>query len=266
MPPEINEDLTSPAQDTMPTVSPYPVDVSHAGHARTSARRRSLRGLWITLAVIAILLAVVIVVGIASRRSAEHHLAQDTERESTLTVSVVHPYAQGGAAEVALPGNTQAFVDTPIYARTSGYLKQWFTDIGARVHKGQLMATIESPEVDEQLQQAQANLNLAKADLTLANTTSERYQRLLQQDSVSRQETDVAVSTAASKRAAVDAAAANVRRLQQLQSFEHVEAPFDGVVTARNTDIGALIDAGSGSTQPRDLFRVGSIDRLRVFV
>ena len=128
------------------------------------------------------------------------------------------------------------------------------------------MAIIETPEVDQQLQVAEADLKSAQANLSLANTTSQRYQNLLKSDSVSKQETDVAVSGAAAKRAAVEAAEANVRRLQQLQSFEHIYAPFSGIVTARNTDIGDLIDAGSGSAQPKDLFRIAATGKLRVFV
>ena len=128
------------------------------------------------------------------------------------------------------------------------------------------MAIIETPEVDQQLQVAQADLKSAQANLSLADTTAERYQNLLKQDSVSKQETDVAVSGAAAKRASVEAAEANVRRLQQLQSFEQIYAPFSGVVTARNTDIGDLIDAGSGSAQPKDLFRIAATGKLRVFV
>jgi len=180
-------------------------------------------------------------------------------------VSITHPSVTGTASEIALPGNTQAYNDTPIYSRTSGYLKEWFFDIGAHVQKGQLMAIIETPEVDQQLQVAQADLKSAQADLTLADTTSERYQSLLKSDSVSKQETDVAIGGAAAKHAAVDAAEASVRRLEQLQSFERVYAPFSGIVTVRNTDIGALIDAGSAAA-PKELFRIASTERLRVFV
>jgi RND family efflux transporter MFP subunit len=224
-----------------------------------------MAGIWTAVLILAVVLGVGIVIGILSRSHSEHKLAETTDQNAVLTVNTVRPSVTGISTEVALPGNTQAFNDTPIYARTNGYLKQWFTDIGAQVRKGQLMAIIETPEIDEQLQVSQANLKSAQADLALANTTSERYTNLLKQDSVSKQETDVAVSSAAARLAAVQAAEANVRRLQELQSFERVYAPFDGVVTARNTDIGALINAGS-TTQPHDLFRIASIDRIRVFV
>lgn len=273
MPTDINTEMTSPSATpgrvgttnaAMPPIEPHP-DPAHGLPAPPTARRSSPGG-WILLAILAIVLTVGIVVGILSRTAHEHRLEETTTHDAVLSVSTVHPTDLGTASEIALPGNTQAFNDTPIYSRTSGYLKQWFTDIGARVHKGQLMAVIETPEVDQQLQVAQAQVKSAQADLALANTTSERYQNLLKQDSVSKQETDVAVSGAAARQAALEAAQANVRRLQELQSFERVYAPFDGVVTARNTDIGNLIDAGGGASQPRDLFRIGSIDRLRVFV
>ena len=232
----------------------------------TPARRPIPRALWIVLSILAVVLLVVIVLGIFSRAHDEHALAKRTTDESVMSVSVVHPALGHLSPEIALPGNTQAFVDTPIYARTNGYLRSWYFDIGAHVRKGQLMATIETPEVDQQLQVAQADLQSAQANLQLAKTTSTRYQNLLKLDSVSKQETDQAVSDEAARTAAVQASEAAVRRLQQLQSFERIYAPFDGIVTARNTDIGALIDAGSGSAQPRDLFRLASTGMLRVFV
>jgi RND family efflux transporter MFP subunit len=236
-------------------------------HARPVTRRSVPPGIWIALSCVALLLLAAIVYGIFSRATAEHNLTQATNASAVQTVNVTHPSISGTASEIALPGNTQAYNDTPIYARTSGYLKQWFVDIGGHVSKGQLMAIIETPEIDEQLQVSQANLKSAEADLGLANTTSARYQALLKSDSVSKQETDVAIGGAAAKQAAVDAAQANVRRLQQLQSFERVYAPFGGVVTVRNTDIGALIDAGSSTgAAPKELFRIASIDELRVFV
>ncbi len=235
-------------------------------HARPASSGGISPGLWLVIGAVVILAAGVIVFGILSRASAQHRLEENTRDSATLSVNVIRPNTTGVQTEIALPGNTQAFNDTPIYARTNGYLKAFYVDIGQRVVKGQLMAVIETPEIDEQLQVSQANLKSAQADLNLANTTSERYQNLLKQDSVSKQETDVAVSGAQAKKAAVDAAEANVRRLQQLQSFERIYAPFSGVVTARNTDIGALIDAGSGSAQPRDLFRIAATGKLRVFV
>jgi RND family efflux transporter MFP subunit len=219
-----------------------------------------------------ILLFLLVVIGVAyrllSHASAEHQLKEATDANATPTVTVAHPSVSGTSDELALPGNTQAFDDTPIYARTSGYLKKWFVDIGAHVRQGELMATIETPELDEQLMVARAELKSAQAELNLANTTSERYQNLLKQDSVSRQETDVAVSGAAAKLSAVEAAQATVRRLEQLQSFEKVYAPYSGVVTQRNTDIGDLIDAGSPTTpgNAKALYRIASVNELRIFV
>ena len=146
-----------------------------------------------------------------------------------------------------LPGNIQAFIDAPIYARTNGYLKRWYVDIGGRVKNGQLLAEIDTPELDQQLQQARADLATAKANYDLAQTTAARYESLLKSDSVAKQDVDNAVGDAHAKKAMVDSATDNVKRLEQLQSFEKVYAPFDGVLTARNTDIGQLIDSGSGS-------------------
>jgi RND family efflux transporter MFP subunit len=164
-----------------------------------------------------------------------------------------------------LPGNIQAFVDAPIYARTSGYVRHWYHDIGSRVHRGDVLADIESPEVDQQLQQAREDLDTAQADLKLAQITAARYSDLFKSDSVAKQDVDNAVQNAAARGAAVKAAQANVRRLQELVGFEKLLAPFDGVVTARNTDVGQLIESGSAGTG-REIFHVASIDRLRVFV
>ena len=226
---------------------------------------RLTRGTWIGMAVVALIVATVVVFGVTARRGAERTLEKETAVASIPSVNVVYPTPSTLSSELALPGNTQAFTDTPIYSRTSGYLKNWFFDIGAHVRKGQLMAQIETPELDQQLQVAQADLKSAQANLDLANTTSARYQNLLKTNSVSKQETDVAVSDAAAKKAAVDASMANVRRLEQLQSFENVYAPFDGIVTARNTDIGRLISAGQNTTA-QELFHLAAIGKIRVYV
>jgi RND family efflux transporter MFP subunit len=256
--PQENTEMT-----TESTIAPHP-DPAHAlpGSGRIPA------GLWIACIVVLVIVAVGVVFRLIERSAAEHALADSTHTNATPTVNVVHPVPATGGAEIALPGNTQAWEETPIYARTSGYLKKWFVDIGAHVTEGQLMATIETPELDEQLMVAKANLQAAQADLNLANTTSQRYQNLLKQDSVSKQETDVAVSGAAAKKSAVEAAEANVRRLEQLQSFEKVYAPYSGIVTVRNTDVGDLIDAGSPSTSSsaKELFHIASVNTIRVFV
>jgi RND family efflux transporter MFP subunit len=164
-----------------------------------------------------------------------------------------------------LPGNTQAFIDTSIYARTNGYLKQWFVDIGAQVRQGQLLAIIDAPELDQQLQQAEADLKSAQANQQLAQTTNVRWQALVAKHAVSVQEADQMASDLAAKQAATAASEANVRRLQQLQSYERVTAPFDGVITARDTDVGSLIDAGS-SAEPHELFHLDQVSKLRIFV
>ena len=235
--------------------------------APTPAPARLGRGFWTGLIVFLIALAAIIVYGIHARSKEDQNLVVENKKESTPEVSVVHPAGNGGSGMLALPGNTQPYVDTPIYSRTNGYLQKWFFDIGAHVRKGQLMATIETPELDQQLQVAQADLKSSQANLDLANITSARYQNLLKSNSVSKQETDVAMGNAASKQAALEASMADVRRLQQLQSFEKVYAPFDGVVTARNTDIGDLITGGTSSgSSAKQLFHLASIDRLRVFV
>jgi RND family efflux transporter MFP subunit len=231
----------------------------------TAEEPRLTRGTWIGMAVVALIVATVVVFGVTARRGAERTLEKETVVASIPSVNVVYPTPSTLSSELALPGNTQAFTDTPIYSRTSGYLKNWYFDIGAHVRKGQLMAQIETPELDQQLQVAQADLKSAQANLDLANTTSARYQNLLKTNSVSKQETDVAVSDAAAKKAAVDASMANVRRLEQLQSFENVYAPFDGIVTARNTDIGRLISAGQNTTA-QELFHLAAIGKIRVYV
>jgi RND family efflux transporter MFP subunit len=238
---------------------------SLGGPTPAPEKRGFSSGVWITLSVVVIALVVVIVFGILSRASAERDLEKRTDAAAIPTVNVIHPSAAPLSPEISLPGNTQAYMDTPIYARTNGYLKRWYFDIGAHVRKGQLMAQIETPELDQQLQVAEADLKSTEANLNLANTTATRYINLLKTNSVSKQETDQATSDAEAKKAAVDASMANVRRLQQMQSFEQVYAPFDGVVTARNTDVGALIDAGSNSL-PKELFHLAAINKIRVYV
>ena len=210
-------------------------------------------------------LALLIYSGIHSRAAAESRLKQRTEEAAIPTVAVVFPKEGAPTQEIVLPGNTQAFSDAPIYARTSGYLKRWYFDIGAHVQKGQLLAQIETPEVDQQLQQARADLHTAQANLNIAKITAARWQDLVSTGSVSQQETDQAVNNLSAVTAAAESSAANVRRLEQLQAFEKVYAPFDGIITARNTDIGALIDAGA-STQPRQLFHIAAIRKLRLYV
>lgn len=222
---------------------------------------------WLSIAAVAaaVLLGIVIYSGIHERALAQRQLGMATERAAVATVNVVHPKPQAGPEEIVLPGYTQAFSDTPIYARTNGYLKRWYFDIGAHIEKGQLLAEIDTPEIDQQLDQARAELKTAQANEQLASITATRWQNLLRTNSVSKQETDQAVSDLSAKQATADSMTANVHRLEQLQSFEKVYAPFSGVITARNTDIGALINAGAGG-QPQELFHMAAVNKLRVFV
>jgi RND family efflux transporter MFP subunit len=210
-------------------------------------------------------LGIAVFLGLHSRTAAHAELKRVAQDGLAIPVQVVHPEATAAAEEIALPGNAQAFSDTPIYARTSGYLKSWCADIGARVKQGQLLAEIETPEVDQQLGQAEAQLKNAEANLQLAQITAVRWESLYKKETVSHQERDQAVSDLASKQALVSSSAANVQRLQKLQSFEKIAAPFDGIITARNTDIGALIQAGDNTT-PKELFHLVATQTLRVYV
>jgi RND family efflux transporter MFP subunit len=223
---------------------------------------RAVLGVLVILA----LLGAAIYFGIRSRVAEANTLARATEQSAIPVVNVVHPKRGAPTSEIILPGGAQAFVDAPIYARTNGYLKKWYFDIGARVKQGQLLAEIETPEVDQQLEQARSDLETAKANLNLAMTTADRWKKLLEEDSVSKQETDQAVSNLQAQKAMVDSNAANVHRLEELRSFERVYAPFDGIITARNTDVGALINAGAATTPGRELFHLAAIHTLRVYV
>jgi RND family efflux transporter MFP subunit len=213
-----------------------------------------------------IVVSLLVISGIVPRLRSRNALAAETNELAAPSVLVVQPKRGAPAQEILLPGNIQAFVDAPIYARTNGYLKRWYFDIGSHVRQGQLLAEIESPEVDQQLSQAQADLETAKENLHLSQITANRFSDLIKQDAVSQQDTDNATSDLAARNSAVKSAQANVDRLKQLVSFEKVYAPFDGVVTARNTDIGQLIDSGAAGGQARSLFQMAAISRLRVFV
>jgi RND family efflux transporter MFP subunit len=204
--------------------------------------------------------------GVRSRRVADTQLRRATAEAAVEAVSVVAPTLTEPTQEILLPGTTQAFTDASLFARTNGYVKGWYFDIGARVKKGELLAEIETPEIDQQLQQARDDLETAQANLRQAEITAERWKGLLDSGSVSQQETDVAVNALSAMKATVNSNAANVRRLEQLQGFEKIYAPFDGVITARNLDIGVLINAGSTTTPSQELFHIAAIDKLRVFV
>ena len=209
--------------------------------------------------------AVLIFAGILSRLNAEKKLEGTVKANAIPVVTVIHPEATSKAQEIELPGTTQAFTEAPIYARTSGYLKKWYLDIGAHAKQGQLLAEIETPELDQQLEQTQNDLKTAQANLQLAQVTMDRWVYLLKSNVISKQETDQAVSDFNAKQSTANSAEANVHRLQKLQEFERVYAPFDGVITARDTDIGALVQNGNSPGQ-KDLFRLAAIDKLRVYV
>jgi RND family efflux transporter MFP subunit len=222
------------------------------------------RGYIVLGGVLAILFAAAIIYGIRSRATHENTLKSATEAAAIPTVNTTYPSGGANAQEVILPANVQAFIETPIYARTNGYLKKWYFDIGAHVRKGQLLATIETPELDQQLEQSRAELERIQANANLAGVTSDRWQGLLARHAVSTQEADQNKSNYIAAQAAVESSRANVRRLQQLQSYEKITAPFDGTITARNTDIGDLIAAGTNN--PRELFHLAAVGQLRVFV
>jgi RND family efflux transporter MFP subunit len=222
------------------------------------------RSVLLFLGAAALALAVVVVFGVHSRTMAASRLVEATDQAAIPTVNLVHPQPATRAQDLVLPGNTQAFIDSPIFARTNGYLERWYVDIGARVRKGELLAEIETPELDQQLRQSKAQLATAEANLNLSQITAERDENLLKTHSVSTQERDNAVNANVANRATVDSNQANVARLEQLQSFEKVYAPFDGIITARSTDVGALIDAGANA--PKELFHIASITKLRIYV
>ena len=215
--------------------------------------------------VVVLVVAAIVIAGLVPRWRDAKALARETQVQAVPSVAVVHPKLGAPHDEVVLPGDIQAFEDSPIYARTNGYLKKWYADIGAHVQAGQLLAEIETPEVDQQLDQARADLNTAKANFDLAQTTAQRYQDLLKTDSVSKQDVDNAVGDFQAKRAMVASAESNVKRLEELQSFEKIYAPFSGVITARNTDVGHLINSGAGAPAT-ELFHIASIQKLRVYI
>lgn len=228
-----------------------------------------MRARWIVLLILllaaGVILGFVIHSGIVSRVHADRVLSTETMDRAVQSVSVVHPRSEPLGEEVVLPGAVQAFVAAPIYARTNGYLKKWYFDIGAHVRAGQLLAEIETPEIDRQLDQARADLATAQANLTLARTTAERYQSLAAGESVSKQDVEDRVGDLNAKKAMLDSARFNVRRLEEMQHFQKIYAPFDGVLTARNTDIGQLIDAGANSPG-KELFDISATNELRVFI
>ena len=245
-------------QITAPTPEPPSSNV-------VSAPRRIRRGWLVAVAMFAVF-AGIFVYGIVTRARAAATVRTETAQMALPSVAVITPQRSAASQEIVLPGNVQPFISAPIYSRTNGYLKHWYADIGAHVNKGQLLAEIETPEVDQQLQQSRSNLATAQANLKLAEITKERYTGLLASHAVAQQDADNAVGSYNANKAIVDANQANVKQLETLQSFEKIYAPFDGIITARNTDIGALIASGNSGTVKTDLFHISQPGKLRVYV
>ncbi|HEX7895866.1 MAG TPA: efflux RND transporter periplasmic adaptor subunit, partial [Terriglobales bacterium] len=195
---------------------------------------------YLVAGILAVLFLVAAIVGIASRFSERRALAKETDELAVMNVSVIRPKAEPPQQELVLPSTLQAYIESPIYARTNGYLKKWYRDIGSRVHEGELLADIETPEIDQELMQAKAARDQANAQVEIAKTSAKRWENLQKMDAVAQQETDERNSSYAQAQANLAAADANVHRLEQMESFKHIYAPFSGVITKRNVDIGAL--------------------------
>lgn len=216
----------------------------------------------VLLAVVVVILFVAGGLTLLSRSRARAALDVETAEDAIPTVSTIHPKRMPKQIELDLPGDVTAFEEAPIYARVSGYLKNWFTDIGTRVIGGQLLAEVETPELDQELNQADAALDLAKANLEIARISAERWQNLRKSDSVSQQDTDVRVASWHASQASLQAQEANVQRLKELSNFKKLVAPFAGIITVRTMDAGNLVTAGAS----REIFRLARIDPLRVYV
>lgn len=230
---------------------------------RRSANASTARRLRVAGIAGAVILIVVVAAGVVSRSASAARVKEWTDEQALPIVAVVAPGKGGTVSTLGLPGRLEATSRAPLYARVSGYLKKWNVDIGAQVKAGQLLAEIEAPDVEQQLLQAQADLATAEANASLAGSTAARWKSMLETDSVSKQDADEKVGDYSAKQAIVKAQRANVERLRTMKGFTRIVAPFDGVVTARDTDIGALINAGGSGVQ---LFVVSDIRRLRVYV
>jgi RND family efflux transporter MFP subunit len=232
-----------------------------APEATPLSPRKALVGVVIVLLILLVLAAV----GILRRFHADTVLAQRTDTLAAPTVDIAPAKAGAPMETLVLPGNVTAYTDSPIYARTDGYLDRWYYDIGARVKKGALLAVISTPELDKQVAQAESDLATAQATANNAHTQAERYSDLIKSNAVSQQDTDTFVNQAAATASAVKSAQANLQRLVELQSFEKVYAPFDGVVTAREVDTGQLISSGSGQGAGTELFHMQALQTLRIY-
>jgi multidrug efflux system membrane fusion protein len=227
--------------------------------------KRQKKPSYVTLVIIAILLVAGAAIAFVIRTGERRALAKETEVLAVPSVIVIQPKPETSQQDLILPSTLQAYTESPIYARTNGYLASWRKDIGSRVRKGELLADIETPEIDQELMQARAARTQAEAQLDLAKTSAERWETLRKMDAVAQQETDERSSSYTQGQAALASATANVRRLEQLESFKHIYAPFSGIITRRNTDIGALINAGNSGTN-QELFVVAQINPIRVYV
>lgn len=253
-----DESKTNPSRNLhLDAQRPQPEAHEAAPEKKPVSPGKAMAGVGI-LALIAVVLAAF---GILSRRHADTVLAHDTQETAAPTVSIAPAKAGIPVDEFVLPGNVTAYTDAPIYARTDGYLTHWYYDIGARVKQGDLLAIISAPELDQQLAQAEADLATAETNANNAKVQADRYKGLVDSNAVSKLDTDTFITQAASTSSAVKSAQANVQRLKELQSFEKIYAPFDGVVTARNIDTGQLINQGTGT----ELFHMQALETLRVY-
>ena len=242
------------------------LEVEERERLQQQERHRQVRRKgYLLAAVLGFIFAVIAIAGISMRLSESRALAKETEEIAVPTVDVVHPSSEPPQSELQLPSTLQAYIEAPIYARTTGYLRRWYKDIGSKVNKGELLADIETPEVDQELLQARAARDQAAAQLKLAQSSAKRWENLQKMDAVSQQETDERSSSYIQGEASLNAADANVRRLEQLESFKHIYAPFSGVITTRNTDVGSLVNAGNGGPT-QQLFVIAQIDPIRIYV
>ena len=245
----------------MPETKTQAANKTENQHENTTQKKPS----YLLLVVLGILLLAGAAISFVVRVGERHALAKETEVLAVSSVTVIQPKSEPPQEELVLPSSLEAYTESPIYARTNGYLAKWYKDIGSHVQKGELLADIETPEVDQELMQARAARNQADAQMSLAKTSAERWEDLRKQDAVAQQETDERTSGYTQAQAALASATANVRRLEQLESFKHIYAPFSGVITKRNTDIGALINSGSSGIN-QELFVVAQLNPIRVYV
>ena len=230
-----------------------------------NGKPRARRG-WLVAVIVFLAVAGILVFGIFRRVRAQATVSAETTAMAVPLVNVVSPKRTAPSHDLVLPGNVEPYMTAPIFSRTNGYVKKWYVDIGGRVKKGQLLAEIDTPEVDQQLQQSRSNLATAEANLKLAEITKTRYQGLLKTNAVAQQDVDNAVGTYNANQATVEAMKANVKQLETLQSFEKIYAPFAGIVTVRNVDVGDLINSGSAPGTRTDLFHIAQPGKLRVYV